>query len=115
MMLPRPEGWLRPSPTPLRPVRWNRLAAVLTVLLAWAVAMTLLAPHARGSEGACRAAAEAVLREHRGKALPDGWKPEGVSRVRVLGPNDAATMDFDTTRLTVRVDGERRVSDARCE
>ncbi len=114
-MLPRPEGWFRPAPTPLRPVRWNRLAASLTVLLAIALVMTFLAPHARGSERACAAAAEAVMREHGGRVLPDGWKPEGVARVRILGPNDAATMDFDTARLTVRVDAARRVTGARCE
>lgn len=114
MMLPRPDGWFCPCAHELRPVRWNRLAASLVVLLAIMLLMMWLAPSARGSEADCAAAAAAVLREHRGRVLPDGWRPAGVQRVRVLGPRDAATMDHDPTRLTVTVDDARRVTDARC-
>jgi hypothetical protein len=114
MMLPRPDECFCPTATPLRPVRWNRLAASLVVLLAIMLLMMWLAPSARGNEAACAAAAEAVLREHRGRVLPEGWQAAGVERVRVLGPRDAATMDHDPARLTVAVDDARRVVDARC-
>jgi hypothetical protein len=114
MMLPRPDGCFCPAPAPLRPVRWNRLAAALVVLLGIMLLMMWLAPSARGSEAACAAAAEAVLREQRGRVLPDGWRPDGVRVVRVLGPRDAATMDHDPARLTVSVDDARRVTAARC-
>jgi hypothetical protein len=115
MMLPRPEGCFCPAPNPLRPVRWNRLAASLVVLLGIVLLMMWLAPSARGAEGACGAAAEAVMRDHAGRALPEGWRPAGVERVRVLRPGDAMTMDFDPARLTVRLDAAGRVAAAACE
>ncbi|WP_291298639.1 I78 family peptidase inhibitor [Elioraea sp.] len=114
MMLPRPDECFCPTPTPLRPVRWNRLAASLVVLLAIMLLMMWLAPSARGSEAACAAAAEAVLRDHGGRVLPEGWRADGVRTVRVLGPRDAATMDHDPARLTVLIDDARRVTGARC-
>lgn len=114
MMLPRPEAWFRPARQELRPVRWNGLAASLVALLALMLLMMALASVARGSEAACATAAEAVLRDHVGRVLPEGWRPEGVRVVRVLRPGDAATMDHDPARLTVSVDDARRVTAARC-
>lgn len=115
MMLPRPEGCFCPSPTPLRPVRWNRLAATLLVLLGIVLLMMWLAPSARGNEAGCRAAAEAVMREHAGRPLPEAWRAEGVERVRILRPGDVMTMDIDPARLTVRLDAAGRVAAAACE
>jgi hypothetical protein len=115
MMLPRPEGCLCPSPNPLRPVRWNRLAASLLVLLGVVLLMMWLAPSARGSEAGCRDAAAAVMRDHAGRVLPQGWRAEGVERVRILRPGDAMTMDFDPVRLTVRLDAAGHVTAAACE
>ena len=115
MMLPRPEGWFCPCAHELRPVRWNRLAASLVVLLGIVLLMMWLAPSARGAEGGCQAAAEAVLRAHAGRVLPEGWRPVGVERVRILRPGDAMTMDIDPGRLTVRLDAAGRVASAACE
>jgi hypothetical protein len=115
MMLPRPEGWFCPCAHELRPVRWNRLAAALVVLLVIVLLMMWLAPSARGTEAGCKAAAEAVLRDHAGRALPAGWTAHGVERVRILRPGDAMTMDLDPGRLTVRLDAAGRVASAACE
>jgi hypothetical protein len=115
MMLPRPEGCFCPSPNALRPVRWNRLAAALLVLLGIVLLMMWLAPSARGAEAGCRSAAEAVMREHGGRPLPEGWRAQGVERVRILRPGDVMTMDIDPARLTVRLDGASRVTSATCE
>lgn len=115
MMLPRPEGCFCPAPNPQHPVRWNRLAASLLVLLGLVLLMMWLAPSARGADGGCQAAAAAVRREHAGRALPEGWRPAGVERVRILRPGDAMTMDFDPGRLTVRLDAAGRVASAACE
>lgn len=114
-MLPRPKAWFCPCENELRPVRWHRLAASLLVLLVLVLLMMWLAPSARGADGACQAAAEAVMREHAGRALPKAWRPAGVERVRVLRPGDAMTMDLDPGRLTLRLDAAGRVASAACE
>lgn len=115
MMLPRPDGCFCPRPNELRPVRWNRLAASLLVLLAVVLLMMWLAPSAHGTEAGCAAAAAAVMRAHGGRTLPEGWRPEGVDRVRILRPGDVMTMDIDPARLTVRLDAAGRVTAAACE
>jgi hypothetical protein len=38
----------------------------------------------------------------------------GTKAVRVLGPNDAATMDYRPDRLNVRTDGDGRIVQIRC-
>jgi hypothetical protein len=46
--------------------------------------------------------------------LQDAQRRAGASRVRVIRPGEAVTMEFDPTRLNLEVDAGNRVLRARC-
>lgn len=61
----------------------------------------------------------APAREYLGQAATDAivqnaQQAAGADSVRVLGPNDAATMDYRGDRLNIMVDGQRVITKLTC-
>lgn len=61
----------------------------------------------------------APAREYLGQTATDAivqnaQQAAGANSVRVLGPNDAATMDYRGDRLNIMVDGQRVITRLNC-
>ena len=75
-----------------------------------------LPPPALASSAQCDAAAAqfAVGQIPNGDLVAQARERAGATRVRLLKPNQAVTMEFDALRLTLDTDSDGRVTRVRC-